>query len=155
MDMASEQLLPVSRAKAWEALNDPQMLKASIPGCDSITLVGADEYEVALTEAVGPVKARFKGKMRLTDIEAPTSYKILFEGQGGAAGHGKGSAAVQLEVVGEEETKLSYTASAQVGGKIAQIGSRLVDMAAQKMAKEFFAAFTAELARKYPASAAT
>jgi carbon monoxide dehydrogenase subunit G len=154
MDMASEQMLAVSKDRAWDALNDPEVLKVSIPGCDSIERVGENEYEVALTAAVGPVKARFKGKMRLADIVPPDSYAIQFEGQGGAAGHGKGSAKVRLEAAGEDETKLIYSASAQVGGKIAQIGSRLVDMAAQKMANEFFSAFNAELTRRYPKVAA-
>jgi carbon monoxide dehydrogenase subunit G len=147
MEMASEQLLAVSQDKAWAALNDPEILKTAIPGCESITLTAENEYEVALTAAVGPVKAKFKGKMRLADIEAPNSYKIQFEGQGGVAGHGKGSAAVTLAPVNANETMLSYSAQAQVGGKIAQIGSRLVDMAAKKMANEFFTAFNAELAR--------
>ncbi len=151
MEMASEQMLPVSQDKAWAALNDPEILKASIPGCESITLTAENEYEVALTAAVGPVKARFKGKMRLEDIVAPNAYRIQFEGQGGVAGHGKGSASVSLAAVSADETKLSYSAQAQVGGKIAQIGSRLVDMAAQKMAKEFFSAFNAELSKRYPA----
>jgi carbon monoxide dehydrogenase subunit G len=139
MEMASEQLLAVSQDKAWAALNDPEILKTAIPGCESITLTAENEYEVALTAAVGPVKAKFKGKMRLADIEAPNSY-------------GKGSAAVTLAPVNANETMLSYSAQAQVGGKIAQIGSRLVDMAAKKMANEFFTAFNAELARRYPAS---
>ena len=153
MEMASEQLLAVSQDKAWAALNDPEILKTAIPGCESITLTAENEYEVALTAAVGPVKAKFKGKMRLADIEPPNSYKIQFEGQGGVAGHGKGSASVTLAPVGANETMLHYTAQAQVGGKIAQIGSRLVDMAAKKMANEFFTAFNAELARRYPAEA--
>lgn len=155
MDMASEQLLAVSKDKAWAALNNPEILKVSIPGCDSIEATGDNEYEVALTAAVGPVKAHFKGKMRLTDIVAPDSYAIQFEGQGGAAGHGKGSAKVRLESTGDDTTTLIYSANAQVGGKIAQIGSRLVDMAAQKMANEFFSAFNAELSRRYPKEAPT
>jgi len=117
MEMASEQLLAVSQDKAWAALNDPEILKTAIPGCESITLTAENEYEVALTAAVGPVKAKFKGKMRLADIEAPNSYKIQFEGQGGVAGHGKGSAAVTLAPVNANETMLSYSAQAQVGGK--------------------------------------
>jgi uncharacterized protein len=104
--------------------------------------------------AIGPVKARFKGKLKLADIVAPTSYVIHFDGQGGAAGHGKGSASVSLAADGPNQTVLSYTAKAQVGGKIAQIGSRLVDMAAQKMAGEFFNNFTQALAAKYPPPAA-
>ena len=94
------------------------------------------------------MKAKFKGKLKLNDITPPTSYTLAFEGQGGAAGHGKGSAAVRLESTGENETTLHYTAHATVGGKIAQIGSRLIDMAAQKMAKEFFEKFTAVLVER-------
>ncbi|MGA2548585.1 MAG: carbon monoxide dehydrogenase subunit G [Burkholderiaceae bacterium] len=149
MQLASEQLLPVSQEDAWKALNDIQILKESIPGCESITPTGDNEYELALTAAIGPVKAKFKGKMRLTDIQAPTSYTIQFEGQGGAAGHGKGAAEVRLEAVSATQTKLSYSANAQVGGKIAQVGSRLVDMAAQKMATEFFQSFNNHLQARY------
>jgi carbon monoxide dehydrogenase subunit G len=144
----------VSQDKAWAALNDPDILKISIPGCEAITLTGENEYEVVLTAAVGPVKAKFKGKMRLANIEAPDAYRIEFEGQGGVAGHGKGSASVRLNPVSSDETMLNYSAQAQVGGKIAQIGSRLVDMAAKKMANEFFTAFNAELSKRYPATSA-
>lgn len=150
MQLTSQQPLPVSQLRAWEALNDVDMLKASIPGCESLTLVGEHEYEVLLTAAVGPVKAKFKGKLRLADLQPPESYTIAFEGQGGAAGHGKGSASVRLEPTGPDQTMLHYSATASVGGKIAQIGSRLVDMAAQKMAGEFFEKFEAALRAKYP-----
>jgi carbon monoxide dehydrogenase subunit G len=104
--------------------------------------------------AVGPVKARFKGKLRLEDLQPPTSYTMRFEGQGGAAGHGKGSAQVRLESVSARETLLYYSANASVGGKLAQIGSRLVDMAAQKMASDFFTTFTAKLSERYGVAAA-
>jgi carbon monoxide dehydrogenase subunit G len=150
MQLTSQQTLPVSQAIAWDALNDTEMLKAAIPGCESMTKVADNDYEVAMTAAVGPVKAKFKGKLKLSDLQPPESYKIAFEGQGGAAGHGKGTAAVRLEPTGADTTTLHYTANAQVGGKIAQIGSRLVDMAAQKMAGEFFAKFEAQLREKYP-----
>jgi len=150
MQLTSQQALPVSQAIAWQALNDTAILQASIPGCESITATGDDSYEVALTAAIGPVKAKFKGKMKLSDINPPESYTIHFEGQGGAAGHGKGSASVKLEPQGEHTCVLHYTATASVGGKIAQIGSRLVDMAAQKMAGDFFATFEQQLAERYP-----
>lgn len=149
MELTSQQSLPVNQQQAWEALNDVGLLLAAIPGCESITATGDHEYEVAIMAAVGPVKARFKGKLRLADLQPPTSYSMHFEGQGGAAGHGKGSAQVRLESVSARETLLHYTAQASVGGKIAQIGSRLVDMAAQKMAGEFFANFNARLAERY------
>jgi carbon monoxide dehydrogenase subunit G len=150
MELTSQQALPVSQSQAWEALNDTAMLQAAIPGCESIT-PGAEpnHYEVAIMAAIGPVKARFKGKLRLEDLQPPTSYTLYFEGQGGQAGHGKGQAAVRLEPNGPGETVLHYTATASVGGKIAQIGSRLVDMAAQKMATDFFSNFTAALVEKY------
>jgi carbon monoxide dehydrogenase subunit G len=109
---------------------------------------------VAITASVGPVKARFKGKLRLEDLQPPTSYTMHFEGQGGAAGHGKGSAQVRLEPTGPHETVLHYSANASVGGKLAQIGSRLVDMTAQKMASDFFATFNAKLSERYGAAPA-
>ena len=150
MDMTSQQALPVSQAIAWDALNDIAMLQSAIPGCESITPTDPDHYDVAITAAVGPVKAKFKGKLRISDQQAPTGYTIHFEGQGGAAGHGKGHASVTLEPVGPHQTLLRYTAHATVGGKIAQLGSRLVDMAAQKMAADFFANFNSALEAKYP-----
>lgn len=157
MELTSQQALPVSQDKAWAALNDTAMLQAAIPGCESIA-AGAEphHYEVVIMAAVGPVKARFKGKLRLEDIQPPSRYTLHFEGQGGPAGHGKGHAIVRLEATGADTTRLHYTAHATVGGKIAQIGSRLVDMAAQKMAAEFFASFNQALVDKYgvPAAAA-
>ena len=150
MELTSQQALPVSQAQAWEALNDTAMLQAAIPGCESIA-PGAEpnHYEVAIMAAIGPVKARFKGRLRLEDLEPPSSYTLHFEGQGGQAGHGKGHAIVRLEANGPGETVLHYTCTASVGGKIAQIGSRLVDMAAQKMAADFFGNFTVALVEKY------
>ena len=141
MEMNQSQRLPVPQQVAWEALNDTELLKQCIPGCESIEPDGDNAYLVAMTAAVGPVKARFKGRMALEDIQAPDSYTIRFDGQGGAAGFGKGSAQVRLEPDGDE-TVLTYTVNAHVGGKIAQIGSRLVDAAARKMADTFFARFT-------------
>jgi uncharacterized protein len=145
MELTENHTLPVPQQRAWEALNDTAILKACIPGCESIEADGENAYAVALTAAVGPVKARFKGRMQLADIDAPNSYKIVFEGQGGAAGFGKGDAHVRLEPDGDEATTLTYTASAQVGGKLAQIGSRLVDGAARKIAAEFFKRFGEQL----------
>jgi uncharacterized protein len=147
MELTETHTLPVAQARAWEALNDTSILKACIPGCDSIEADGENAYNVGMTAAVGPVKARFKGRMQLTNIDAPHTYTIVFEGQGGAAGFSKGSATVNLEP-GDEDgtTRLSYSANAQVGGKLAQIGSRLVDGAARKIAAEFFKRFSAQLA---------
>ncbi|MDI4634476.1 carbon monoxide dehydrogenase subunit G [Pelomonas sp. V22] len=149
MQLTGEENLPVSQAQAWEALNDVEMLKRSITGCESLTLVGEQEYEAVLAVSIGPVKAKFRGRLKLTDLKPPSSYQIAFEGQGGAAGHGKGEAKVWLETLGPAETQLHYSVVASVGGKIAQIGSRLVDMAAQKMAADFFAAFNAALRDRY------
>ncbi len=149
MQLSSQQTLPVSQAQAWEALNDTALLQSAIPGCESLTSSGEHQYDVQITAAVGPVKAKFKGKLRLDELNPPTSYVMHFEGQGGAAGHGKGSAHVRLEAAGPHETVLHYTADASVGGKIAQIGSRIVDMAAQKMAGDFFAQFNTRLAERY------
>jgi uncharacterized protein len=145
MELTESYRLPVSQQRAWEALNDTAVLRASIPGCESIDADGEHAYAVSMSASVGPVKARFKGRMLLTDIDAPHTYTIVFEGQGGAAGFGKGNAHVTLEPDGDEATTLSYTASAQVGGKLAQIGSRLVDGAARKIAGEFFKRFSAQL----------
>jgi uncharacterized protein len=145
MELTESHTLPVPQQRAWEALNDTAILKACIPGCESIEADGENAYAVALTAAVGPVKARFKGRMQLTEIDAPTSYTIVFEGQGGAAGFGKGDAHVRLEPDGDEATTLTYMANAQVGGKLAQIGSRLVDGAARKIAAEFFKRFGQQL----------
>ncbi|CAE6967046.1 carbon monoxide dehydrogenase subunit G [Paraburkholderia nemoris] len=145
MELSETHTLPVSQQRAWDALNDTDILRACIPGCESIDPDGENAYAVVLSASVGPVKARFKGRMLLTDIEAPNSYTIVFEGQGGAAGFGKGNTHVTLEPEGDTATKLSYTATAQVGGKLAQIGSRLVDGAARKIAGEFFKRFGAQV----------
>ncbi|MGO4329669.1 CoxG family protein [Cupriavidus sp. 2TAF22] len=156
MEMTQTRQLPVAQQAAWEALNDTALLKQCIPGCESIEADGDNDnaYLLALTAAVGPVKARFKGRMALQDIQAPDSYTIQFDGQGGAAGFGKGSARVTLAPEGDH-TLLTYTVSAQVGGKIAQIGSRLVDAAARKMADAFFDRLTAALGGATQADAGT
>jgi carbon monoxide dehydrogenase subunit G len=145
MDMAGEQLILLQQRHVWDALNDPQILKACIPGCESIKQVADNQYEIMLTAAVGPVKAKFTGSLTLSDIDPPNSYSLAFTGSGGAAGFGKGGARVSLSPDGSG-TKLVYTATAQVGGKLAQVGSRLIDGVAKKMAEEFFARFKATLA---------
>jgi hypothetical protein len=155
MQLTNTQTLPVGQAQAWEALNDISLLQTAIPGCESITATGAGQFEALVLAAVGPVKARFKGKLRIEDPQPPTSYRLVFEGQGGPAGHGKGQAEIRLEAAGPNQTLLHYSAQASVGGKLAQIGSRLVDMAAQKMATDFFERFTAELQARYGAPAPT
>jgi carbon monoxide dehydrogenase subunit G len=158
MELTGTQTLPVSQQIAWEALNDPEILKVSITGCDQLDRVSDTEFAAGVTAAIGPVKAKFKAKLTLSGIDAPTSYKIRFDGQGGAAGFGKGEAKVHLTSEGAF-TRLDYSAQANVGGKLAQIGSRLVDAAAKKLADEFFAKFNAELKRRHgepeiPAAAA-
>lgn len=140
MEMTGEQLIPASQQETWSALNDPEVLRACVPGCESITKVNENEYQVQLTARVGPVSAKFRGRLSLFDIKAPDSYSLAFEGQGGAAGFAKGAAQVALSPQGKQ-TRLDYQAKANVGGKLAQIGSRLVDAAAKKVADEFFENF--------------
>src|SRR5262245_39585466 len=147
MEMTGEQLIPASQADTWAALNDPDTLKACVPGCESIERTGDNEFTVLMTARVGPVSAKFKGKMTLLNVKAPDSYSIAFEGQGGVAGFAKGGADVALSPEGRG-TKLAYKAKANVGGKLAQIGSRLVDAAANKVANEFFTAFNEKMAAR-------
>ncbi|MEE8516793.1 MAG: carbon monoxide dehydrogenase subunit G [Alphaproteobacteria bacterium] len=144
MDMSGEHRIPASIQAVWDALNDPEVLKASIPGCESVDKVSDTEFTAKVTMAVGPVKARFKGQVKLTDIDAPNGYTITGKGSGGAAGFGEGNAKVTL-VEEDGETVLSYTAHASVGGKLAQIGQRLIDATAKKMANEFFTGFVSHL----------
>ena len=145
MELKGERLLPVDRATAWTALNDPERLKAAIPGCETMERTGDNEYRVEVVAALGPVRAKFRGKLRVEDIVAPESYRLRFEGEGGAAGFAKGGADVRLTEEGTS-TRVSYSVAAQVGGKIAQIGNRLIDSAALKLADDFFAAFERQLA---------
>ena len=145
MEMSGEERIPASQADTWAALNDPEMLKACVPGCEAIDRTAENEYQVLMVARIGPVSAKFKGKLSLSDLEPPNSYAIAFEGQGGAAGFGKGSARVQLAPDGEG-TRLSYEVKANVGGKLAQIGSRLVDAAARKISQDFFSAFNEKVA---------
>ena len=152
MDMTGEQLIPLPRQRVWEALNDPEILKACIPGCETIDRVSDTEYRIAMTAAIGPVKAKFAGKLSLSELNPPESYTLAFEGSGGAAGFGKGGAKVRLASEGDA-TLLAYTAHATVGGKLAQVGSRLIDGVAKKMAEEFFAKFNQTIAPT-PAEAA-
>ena len=145
MEMSGEQHISLPQQRVWEALNDPAILKACIPGCESIDRVSDNEYKVAMTAAVGPVKAKFSGKLFLSDINPPNSYSLAFEGSGGAAGFGKGSAQVSLAPE-SGGTLLTYKAHASVGGKLAQIGSRLIDGVAKKMADDFFIRFNKTVA---------
>jgi len=153
MEMSGEERIPASQDDTWAALNDPEVLRACVPGCEAIDLLAENEYQVLMVARIGPVSAKFKGKLALSDLKPPHAYAIAFEGQGGAAGFGKGSAQVQLAPDGEG-TKLSYQVKASVGGKLAQIGSRLVDAAARKIAQDFFAAFNEKVAALHGTPAA-
>ncbi|MSQ18511.1 MAG: carbon monoxide dehydrogenase [Betaproteobacteria bacterium] len=156
MEMTGEQIIDQPQSKVWEALNDPAVLKDCIPGCDTLERVSDTEYKMTMTAAVGPVRAKFNGKLNLSEVNPPVSYTIAFEGSGGAAGFGKGSAQVALAPEGNG-TKLSYSAKAQIGGKLAQVGARLIDGVAKKMADDFFSAFKKRLtpvAAEAPATAA-
>jgi carbon monoxide dehydrogenase subunit G len=149
MDMTGEFRIPAPRDAVWRALNDPEVLKQSIPGCESVEKTSDTEFVAKVTAAVGPVKARFGGKVTLSDIDPPNGYTISGEGQGGAAGFAKGGATVKL-VEDAGETILSYQVSAQVGGKLAQVGSRLIDGVSKKMAEEFFNRFAAQVVADLP-----
>ncbi len=140
MEMSGSREVPADVETTWRALNDPEVLKASIPGCESIERIADNEYRVALTSRVGPVSARFTGRIVVTDAVPPRSYTLTFDGQGGAAGFAKGETRVTL-VPHDAQTRIEYTAKAQVGGKLAQIGSRLIDGAAAKVADDFFGRF--------------
>lgn len=140
MDMSGEYIISAPRQAVWEALNDPDLLKQCIPGCDEVTKTSDTEFEAKVTAKVGPVRAKFSGKVQMTDIDAPNGYTISGEGTGGAAGFAKGGAKVSL-VDDPAGTKLSYSVDATVGGKLAQIGSRLIDSTAKKMANDFFGKF--------------
>ena len=152
MELKGERLIPADIGTTWEALNDPEVLKACIPGCESLEQTGEDAYAAVVALKLGPVSARFRGNLKLADVQPPERYTIAFDGQGGVAGFGKGSADVSLAAE-EAQTKLSYVARAQVGGKLAQIGSRLIDAAAARLAAEFFKAFEARLQARSDAAA--
>lgn len=140
MEMTGEQLIALPQQATWDALNDTAVLMACIPGCDSIDKQSDNEYLLTMTAKVGPVSARFKGKMTLLDVQAPDAYTLQFEGQGGVAGFAKGEAQVSLAPEGDG-TRLSYSVKASIGGKLAQVGARLIDGVAKKMAEQFFSAF--------------
>ena len=142
MTMSGEQQLSAPRAAVWAKLNDPQVLKSCIPGCETLDVIGENEFSVVATNKIGPVKARFKGKVRLTDLDAPNGYKISGEGDGGIAGFAKGGASVSLTDK-DGGTLLTYNVEAQIGGKLAQLGQRLINGTAKKLADDFFVRFAA------------
>lgn len=154
MDLTGEYRIPAPRETVWAALNDPNVLKACIPGCEELNKTSDTELVARVVAKIGPVKAAFGGKVTLSDLDPPSGYTITGEGQGGAAGFAKGGAKVRLEAAdGGAATVLRYSADAQIGGKLAQIGSRLVEGTARKLADEFFAAFAAQASAMAPQTA--
>jgi carbon monoxide dehydrogenase subunit G len=151
MELQGQQTIPASVEHTWAALNDPDVLKACIAGCESIERDSDTSMKAVVKLKVGPVSARFKGDIELTNVDAPNRYTINFNGQGGVAGFGKGSADVTLTAQGPEQTLLNYTARATVGGKMAQIGARLIDSTAAKISTDFFKAFEAHISGRNPA----
>ena len=145
MDMSGEYRIPADRETVWAALNDPEILKESIPGCQELEKTSDTEMSAKVVTKIGPVKATFTGNVTLSDMDPPNGYHIAGEGKGGVAGFAKGGADVRLAEDGDV-TVLTYEAKAKVGGKLAQLGSRLVDSTAKKMADEFFANFAARVA---------
>ncbi|MFT5174690.1 MAG: carbon monoxide dehydrogenase subunit G [Gammaproteobacteria bacterium] len=144
MDISGEFTIPALRERVWAALNDPEVLARCIPGCEELHRTGEHSFDAKMSTKIGPVKARFDTSIELSDINPPASYTISGQGKGGPAGFGKGAAQVVLEEHGAE-TILRYTADLQVGGKLAQIGSRLVGGTAKKIANDFFTRFVEEL----------
>ena len=142
MDMSGERRIPAPREKVWAALNDPEILKGSIPGCETMEKLSDTELKATAAVKIGPISARFAGKVNLLDLDPPNGYRIEGEGQGGVAGFAKGGATVKLVADGAA-TLLSYDVKAQVGGKIAQLGARLIDATAKQMADAFFDRFAA------------
>lgn len=154
MDMQGQRVLHVAQAQAWDALNDPAILKSCIPGCDKFELTEANVYNVGVAIKIGPVSAKFTGKVTLTDIEAPNSYALNFEAQGGVAGFGKGESKVSLHPHADG-CELQYSVHSTVGGKLAQLGQRLIDGAAKSLAEDFFKRFDDALQAKYPQAQGT
>lgn len=147
MEMTGERRIPASRAVVWQALNDPASLQAAIPGCEEVIKLSGDELSARVAVKIGPMAAKMNGRVRLSNLNAPESYTISGEGNGGAMGFAKGGADVRLEALGPEETLLTYTVKAQVGGKMAQLGARLIDTTAKQMADQFFDRLAANLSR--------
>jgi len=151
VELISTRTIAAPRDRVWAALNDPAILTQCVPGCEGLVPDGADAWRIVLAAKVGSVAARFTGRMALSDVRPPESYTLGFDGQGGAAGFARGEAKVALApAAGGAATELSYAVKAQVGGKLAQIGSRLVDGAAGKLADDFFARFAAMVAPAAP-----
>ena len=137
MKLNGENIIQASRIQVWDALNDPSVLKETIPGAQSVDQSSDDEFKAVVEIKIGPVKAKFTGKINLSDVNPPNGYKIIGQGQGGAAGFAKGSAVVSLTELDPETTKLVYEVDAQVGGKLAQVGQRLIQSASKSLADQF------------------
>ncbi|WP_229003923.1 SRPBCC family protein [Roseibium aggregatum] len=152
MQMNDSQRIEAPKQKVWEALNDPDVLKASIPGCEELIKHSDTELEAKVRLKVGPVKATFGGKVTLNDLDPPNGYTIEGEGSGGVAGFARGAAKVRLEEDGPDATILHYDVDAKVGGKLAQLGARLIDSTAKRLAGEFFTAFGEQVAPGKPAA---
>ena len=150
MDMQASRTLAVTQQQAWDALNNPEVLKACIPGCDRFESSAQNQYAIGMALKIGPVAARFAGKVLLSELNPPNSYILSFDGQGGTAGFGKGRAQVSLSANGTG-CDLAYSVHATVGGKVAQLGQRLVDGAAKSIAEDFFKRFDDEMQRRHPA----
>ncbi len=150
MEMNDSQRIPAAKDKVWAALNDPDVLKACIPGCQSLEMTTPNEMTATVVFKVGPVRATFGGTVQLSEIDPPNGYRISGEGSGGVAGFAKGGASVRLEAESDDITILHYTVDAQVGGKIAQLGGRLIDSTAKKLAGEFFENFAEKVAGVAP-----
>ncbi len=152
MDLRGQQHIPADRETVWKALNDPEILKACIPGCEELTRISDTEMAAVAAIRVGPVSARFRGTVTISDLDPPNGYTISGEGQGGVAGFARGSATVRLEPV-QDGTLLHYDAAAEIGGKLSQLGARLIDATARKLAAAFFEKFEAEIrARQQPSA---
>ncbi len=145
MEFTGEHRLPVGQQRVWEALNDPSVLQASIAGCSQLDKLSDTEFTAVVTSKVGPISVTFRGAVELTELDAPNGYTLTGRGQGGAAGFARMTARVALEREADEETLLRYTAQAEVGGRLASVGGRLVQSVAKKNADDFFASFTRQL----------
>jgi len=154
MTMSGEVQLSAPREEVWAKLNDAEVLKACIPGCEELNKVSDTEFQAVATTKIGPGKAKFKGRVHLTDLDPPNGYKISGEGEGGVAGFAKGGATVVLTPK-DGGTLLAYNVEAQIGGKLAQLGQRLVVGAAKKLADDFFQKFASAVGSAPPAAAAS
>jgi len=154
MQISGTSIIAAPVQTVWNALNEPEVLRRCLPGCESVERTSPEDFKILMTASVGPLRARFNGNLRMTDAQPPTHCVLQFEGQGGAMGFGKGRSTVSLLEI-PEGTELTYTAEAQVGGKLAQVGSRLIDGVARKMSDDFFSAFRRQLAPQEAAGASS